>query len=396
MIARRMAWALWAVAVILVAAEVLFAIQNGGREGGASYGAVFDTLFRLGLLVFPTVGAFVASRRPKNAIGWIMLGTGVLLALTGFALSYATYGLFTRPGGVPAAEVMAWISAWIFLPPLFATPPLLFLLFPDGRLLGPRWRAALALVVLGTVAAATAIALTPGTLQDAPFEQIANPFGVDGAEVALEILLTIGWVSGSAGIVVGSVSMLVRLRRSRGVERQQLKWIAGAAALFAAAVLTAYPIFGDVLGQIIILGAFCSIPIAAGIAILRHRLYDIDVIINRTLVYGSLTALLGGLYIALVLGLQVLLAPLTGTTTPAVALSTLAVAALFGPLRRRIQRAVDRRFYRSRYDAQRTLEAFAARLRDEVDLDSLTDALRAASRSTVRPTSASVWLRADR
>ncbi|MBA4170180.1 MAG: hypothetical protein H0X68_07220 [Chloroflexi bacterium] len=391
-----MAWALWAVAVILVAAEVLFAIQNGGREGGASYGAVFDTLFRLGLLVFPTVGAFVASRRPKNAIGWIMLGTGVLLALTGFALSYATYGLFTRPGGVPAAEVMAWISAWIFLPPLFATPPLLFLLFPDGRLLGPRWRAALALVVLGTVAAATAIALTPGTLQDAPFEQIANPFGVDGAEVALEILLTIGWVSGSAGIVVGSVSMLVRLRRSRGVERQQLKWIAGAAALFAVAVLTAYPIFGDVLGQIIILGAFCSIPIAAGIAILRHRLYDIDVIINRTLVYGSLTALLGGLYIALVLGLQVLLAPLTGTTTPAVALSTLAVAALFGPLRRRIQRAVDRRFYRSRYDAQRTLEAFAARLRDEVDLDSLTDALRAASRSTVRPTSASVWLRADR
>ncbi len=396
MIARRLAWALWAVAVILVAAEVLFAIQNGGREGGASYGAVFDTLFRLGLLVFPTVGAFVASRRPKNAIGWIMLGTGVLLALTGFALSYATYGLFTRPGGVPAAEVMAWISAWIFLPPLFATPPLLFLLFPDGRLLGPRWRAALALVVLGTVAAATAIALTPGTLQDAPFEQIANPFGVDGAEVALEILLTIGWVSGSAGIVVGSVSMLVRLRRSRGVERQQLKWIAGAAALFAVAVLTAYPIFGDVLGQIIILGAFCSIPIAAGIAILRHRLYDIDVIINRTLVYGSLTALLGGLYIALVLGLQVLLAPLTGTTTPAVALSTLAVAALFGPLRRRIQRAVDRRFYRSRYDAQRTLEAFAARLRDEVDLDSLTDALRAASRSTVRPTSASVWLRADR
>ncbi len=404
MIARRLAWALWAVAVTLVAAEVLFAIQNGGREGGGSYGAVFDgsygavfdTLFRLGLLVFPTVGAFVASRRPKNAIGWIMLGTGVLLALSGFALSYATYGLFTRPGGVPAADVMAWISAWIFLPPLFATPPLLFLLFPDGGLLGPRWRAALALVVLGTLAAATASALTPGTLQEAPFEQIANPFGVDGAEVALEILFTIGWIAGISGIVVGSVSMLVRLRHSRGVERQQLKWIAGAAALFAAAVLTANPIFGDVLGQIIVLGAFCSIPIAAGIAILRHRLYDIDVIINRTLVYGSLTALLGGLYVALVLGLQALLAPLTGTTTPAVALSTLAVAALFGPLRRRIQRVVDRRFYRSRYDAQRTLEAFATRLRDEVDLDSLTDALRAASQSTVRPASTSVWLRTDR
>jgi len=212
-----------------------------------------------------------------------MLGSGVLLALSGFAISYATYGLFTRPGGVPAADVMAWISGWIFLPPLFATPPLLFLLFPDGRLLGPRWRAALGLVVLSTVAAATAIALTPGTLQDAPFEQIANPFGVDGAEVALEILFTIGWIAGISGIVVGSVSMLVRLRRSRGVERQQLKWIAGAAALFAAAVLTADPIFGDVLGQIIVLGAFCSIPIAAGIAILRHRLYDIDVIIRRTL-----------------------------------------------------------------------------------------------------------------
>jgi len=191
----------------------------------------------------------------------------------------------------------------------------------------------------------------------------------------------------------------VRLRRARGIERQQLKWIAGAASLFAVAVVTAEPLFGGVapvLGQLVILATFCTIPIAAGIAILRHRLYDIDVIINRTLVYGSLTALLGGLYVALVLGLQVLLAPLTGTTTPAVALSTLAVAALFGPLRRRIQRVVDRRFYRSRYDAQRTLEAFATRLRDEVDLDSLTDALRAASQSTVRPASASVWLRADR
>ena len=396
MSAPRLAWALWGVAATLVTAEVFFAIQNEGREAGGSYGPVFDSLFRLGLMVFPTVGAFVATRRPENAVGWIMLGSGVLLALSGFAISYATYGLFTRPGGVPAADVMAWISGWIFLPPLFATPPLLFLLFPDGRLLGPRWRAALALVVLSTVAAATAIALTPGTLQDAPFEQIANPFGVDGAEVALEILFTIGWIAGISGIVVGSVSMLVRLRRSRGVERQQLKWIAGAAALFAAAVLTADPIFGDVLGQIIVLGAFCSIPIAAGIAILRHRLYDIDVIINRTLVYGSLTALLGGLYVALVLGLQVLLAPLTGTTTPAVALSTLAVAALFGPLRRRIQRVVDRRFYRSRYDAQRTLEAFATRLRDEVDLDSLTDTLRAASQSTVRPASTSVWLRTDR
>ena len=390
---------MWVVAVALLVAEVLFALQNGGREGAGSFGPVFDTLFRLGLLVFPTVGAFVASRRPKNAIGWIMLGTGVLLALSGFALSYATYGLFTRPGGVPAADVMAWISAWIFLPPLFATPPLLFLLFPDGRLLGPRWRAALALVVLGTLAAATASALTPGTLQDAPFEQIANPFGIAAAADAIEILLTIGWVSGIAGIVVGATSMLVRLRRARGIERQQLKWIAGAASLFAVAVVTAEPLFGGVapvLGQLVILATFCTIPIAAGIAILRHRLYDIDVIINRTLVYGSLTALLGGLYVALVLGLQVLLAPLTGTTTPAVALSTLAVAALFGPLRRRIQRVVDRRFYRSRYDAQRTLEAFATRLRDEVDLDSLTDALRAASQSTVRPASASVWLRADR
>ncbi|MEO6578655.1 MAG: hypothetical protein ABIO99_07145 [Candidatus Limnocylindria bacterium] len=396
MSAPRLAWALWGVAAMLVTAEMFFAIQNGGREGGGVFGAVVDTLFRLGLLVFPTVGAFVASRRPKNPIGWIMLGTGISLALSGFALSYATYGLFTRPGGVPAADVMAWISGWIYLPSIFATPPLLFLLFPDGRLLGPRWRAALALVVFSTVALTTAIGLAPGTLQEAQFEQIANPFGVDGAEVTIEIIFTIGWIAGLSGIVVGSVSMLVRLRRSRGVERQQLKWIAGAAALFAASALTAYPIFGDVLGQIITLGAFGSIPIAAGIAILRYRLYDIDVIIRRTLVYGALTLVLGAAYVGSVLGLQALLSPFTANNGPAVAVSTLAVAALFGPVRRRTQGVVDRRFYRSRYDAQRILEAFASRLRDEVDIDSLADALRDATHSTVRPASASVWLRIGR
>jgi len=398
--ARWLAWAAWGLAIALLIAEVFLALQNGAHEGGGSFGLLFDMLFRLGLLVFPTVGAFVASRRPANPIGWILLSVGVVFALSGFALSYATYGLFTRPGSLPAPELMAWLSVWSFLPPLFATPPLLFLLFPDGRLLGPRWRAAVALVVLGTIAAVAGVALTPGNLQEPPFEGILNPFGVVAAARTIEILLTIGWIAGIVGIVVGTVSMLVRLRISRGVERQQLKWIAGAASLFAVAVLTGGgALFGGVvpeLGQLFILATFCSIPIAAGIAILRYRLYDIDLIIRRTLVYGALTVILGAAYVASVLGFQALLSPITANDGLAVAASTLAVAALFGPLRRRIQRVVDRRFYRSRYDAQRTLAAFATRLRDEVDLDSLTDALRAASQSTVRPASASIWLRADR
>ena len=348
------------------------------------------------MMVFPSVGVLVASRRPQNPIGWIMLGTGILLALSGFSLSYGTYGLFTRPGAVPAAEVMAWISTWIFLPPLFVTPALLIPLFPDGRLLGPSWRAALALVVVATSGAATAVAFAPRTLQEPPFEQVANPFAAPSVAGFLEVLLAVGWIAGIAGIVLGTVSMLPRLRRARGIEWQQLKWIAGAAALFAAAVLTADPIFGDVLGQIIVLGAFCSIPIAAGIAILRHRLYDIDLIIRRTLVYGSLTLVLGAAYVGCVLALQALLSPFTANNGPAVAVSTLAVAALFGPVRRRTQGVVDRRLYRSSYDAQRILESFASRQRDEVDLDSLTDALRDATHSTVRPASASVWLRMGR
>jgi len=397
MSAHRLAWGLWAVAVAIVTAEVFFAVQNGGREAGGSYGGVLDSLFRIGLMMFPTVGALVASRRPENAIGWIMLAAGVLLALSGFALSYATYGIFTRPGGVPAADVMAWISTWIFLPPVFATPPLLLLLFPGGRLLGPRWRAAVALVVLATLGAMTGVALAPGTLQEPPFERVANPFGVAAAGNTLEILLAFGWIAGIAGIAVGTASMLLRLRRARGIERQQLKWITGAAVVFAAAVFGADPIFRDgpvpEVGQIVILGAFCSIPIATGIAILRYRLYDIDVIIRRTLVYGALTLVLSAAYVGSVLGLQALLSPYTATNGLAVAVSTLAVAALFGPVRRRI---VDGRFYPSRYDAQRILEAFATRLRDEVNLESLTDALRAASHSTVRPASASVWLRMGR
>lgn len=394
---RRLAWAVWGLAVMLLIAEVFLAAQNGGREGAASFGPLFDTFFRLALLVFPTVGALVASRRPTNPIGWIMLSSGIAFALSGFALSYATYGLFTRPGSLPASQLMAWLSVWSFLPPLFATPPLLFLLFPDGRLLGPRWRAAVALVVLGTIAAAAGVALTPGNLQEPPFEAILNPVGIVAAARTIEIVLTIGWIAGIVGIVAGTVSMLVRLRISRGVERQQLKWIAGAASLFAVAALTGGgALFGGVvpeLGQLFILATFCCIPIAAGIAILRYRLYDIDLIIRRTLVYGAVTVLLGGMYVGLVLGLQTLLSGLTGGETLPVALSTLAVAALFGPVRRRVQRLVDRRFYRSTYDGRRTVEAFAARLRDEVDRDSLVAELRAATRNTVRPTSVSVWLR---
>jgi hypothetical protein len=359
-------------------------------------GALFLIAFVALQLGASTAGAVVASRLPDNAIGWIFLGlaVGVGIALT--ANTWALLGLATDAGPLPLDEIAAWVAEWLIL--LVVTGPilLLLLLFPTGRPLSPRWRrvtwALMAILTVATVA----YALKPGRIGPVSYE-VANPMALPGA--AGDLMRTIDGITTMLALPafpLAVAAMVVRFRRSRGVERQQLKWFALASA-FAGILLGASIVVPDesVADWLILFGllALAALPVAAGMAILRYRLYDVDVVINRTLVYGALTATLAAAYLGSVLLLQLALSPVTEESDLAIAGSTLAVAALFRPARARIQSAVDRRFYRRRYDAARTLEAFGARLRDELDLDTLGAELGAVVAEAMQPAHVSLWVR---
>ena len=385
--ATWLAWMLFAVDLVLTAVGWVLTIATDGIA------PVFDLASSAALVTLPLVGALIASRRPTNVIGWLFCGAGLLLAVTGAAYGYAGYALVAEPrlaGGVASA----WLTSWVFLPALFGIPPLLFLLFPDGRPLSPRWRWAVALTGTGLVSQAVAAAFAAGPLEDSPVPGVVNPVGIEsGVLVGVE---TVGWTATLVGIVLATWSLVLRYRRSSGDQRLQVRWFAFAAVVFVLACLISTVLFQTRyvgLGQVLVLVAFTTIPVAAGIAILRHRLYDIDVVIKRTLVYGSLTATLLATYLLMVLLFRLALSPVTGSSDLAVAGSTLTVAALFRPARARIQGVVDRRFFRRRYDAARTVESFTGRLRQEVDLESVSADLRRVVRETVQPESVSLWMR---
>jgi hypothetical protein len=395
--AARLPWLLWWISAALIVLSGVFSVLIRDTDVGTSYDLLFEGVFALSFFAFPTVGAVVASRRPHNPIGWIFLAAGIPFALSGFAHGYATYALFTEPGSLPGAEAMAWLASWLFIPPLFAVPTFLFLLFPEGRALSAKWRIVGWTAALGIVCTVL-FAFAPGRLEEPPFDEIVNPFGIESAAAILGVVATVGWASILLSILAAAASMLVRFRRARGRERQQLKWVASAAGLFALANVVGSATFSggrEEIGQLVVLFAYAGIPIAAGVAILRHRLYDIDRILNRALVYGVLTALLAGAYFGIVVAFQNAI-PGAGDSDLTIAGSTLAVAALFRPLRARLQSFIDRRFYRSRYDAQRTLDQFTARLRDEIDLDALNRELVAVVSETMQPAHASLWLRPQR
>jgi hypothetical protein len=395
--AARLPWVLWWISALLIALGLAFSVLNRDTAVEGSFDVLFEGLFGLSLFSFPTVGAVVASRRPHNPIGWIFLAAGIPFALSGFAHGYATHALFTEPGSLPGAEVMAWLASWLFIPPLFAVPTFLFLLFPEGGALSSRWRIVGWMAALGIVCTLL-FAFAPGRLDEPPFDEVVNPFGIESADSILNLVSTVGWASMLLSILAAAVSMLVRFRRARGRERQQLKWVASAAGLFALANVvgsTTLSSENEEIGQLVVLFAYAGIPIAAGVAILRHRLYDIDRILNRALVYGLLTAFLAAAYLGIVVALHNS-HPGANDSDLTVAGSTLAVAALFRPLRGRVQGFIDRRFHRRRYDAQRTLEQFTARLRDEIDLDALNRELVAVVADTMQPAHASLWLRPQR
>jgi hypothetical protein len=397
----RAAWFLcggiWSLAVALVLGGTLLSVLNRSADVAEEWGPVPSAFLMLVILGFVTLGLLVSYRRPGNAVGWIITGMGISLALSGFAESYGVYALYADPGSLPGGEVMAWLSSWTVIPTLFAAPALLFLLFPDGHLISRSWLIVFWFVIAATCVTVLSTALHP-VLDEAPFKGVVNPFGVDTSDTLFALVSPYGWPAMAAGLLASAVAMIVRLRRSRGVERQQLKWIASAATVLPLTSLTAVVSYYQgwyLAASVLPFLAPVLIPLAAGYAVLRYRLYDIDLVINRAIVYGSLTATLVAVYFGGVVVLQRAFVFLSGgESTLAVVASTLTIAALFNPLRRRFQTSIDRLFYRRKYDAARTLEAFSAKLRDETDLDELNDSLVSVVRETVQPEHVSLWLRA--
>ena len=386
----RLAWSLWVLTLLLLPGIIL--------EISFNWSGLVEIPFAVGFIAVQlgaaTAGAIISSRLPGNAVGWIFIAIGLLLGLL-FAMSaYAELGINSRSGPLPGDEVAAWIGSWIFIPAAFGLPMFLLLLFPDGRFISRRWRlTGWTLGVIVVFAVATK-ALKPGRIPPGVENPLA-PGGVVGEVFwALDSVTDVLALPAFALAVAG---LVVRLRRSRGVERQQLKWFTYSAALVGAGFATSILIpDGPAADLVFLVGllALAGLPVAAGIAILRYRLYDIDVIVNLTLVYGCLTVALVALYVGSVVSLQYAFRALTGGGTQlAIVASTLVIAALFDPLRRRIQNLIDRRFYRRKYDAARTLEEFGARLRDETDLEALNGALLAVVRDTVQPAHVSLWLR---
>ncbi|HEX5848920.1 MAG TPA: hypothetical protein VFY59_06955 [Rubrobacter sp.] len=358
----------------------------------------------LGFSTFAAVGALLVIRRPYNAIGWIMASIGLMVPVFNSGTAYALYVMVHRGRPDTLAVFGAWAGNWYWFVMLSLALIYLPMLFPDGRLLSRRWLPVAVLGGSGALGVAILGALTDTlVVGNGPRFEIDNPIGVEGLAapwtlpvfVVFEILFAIG-VGGAAA------SVIVRLKRSRGVERRQLEWFAYVTALFfGAAMITG--IVSSVAGvgwldeisfATSLIGLVC-LPIAVGVAVLKYRLYDIDIIINRTLVYGSLTLLLLLVYFGGVTTAQAIFRTLTGLQQEsqlAVVISTLAIAALFNPLRRRIQSFIDRRFFRRKYDARKTLEAFSARLRDETDLEALSAELVSAVRETMQPEHVSLHL----
>src|SRR5215212_3028410 len=393
--------------VVLAVASPILALLNG-RTLGEIFLTWGPSIASLAVVTvsFSVVGALIASHRPSNLIGWVFCAAAFLQGLLSAADQYAIYALLTNPGALPLGAELSWLEAWIWAPGLGLILVFLPLLFPDGHPPSRRWRPVgwLGGLSIGLICVLTSIVLWP---ERGP--ALVRPGGFPEFEgwryAVLEGLvgLTLQMMMFLAGL--GAViSLLVRFRWARGDERQQIKWFASAAALslvwiFMFAFVVGQATLGGLPEAIVALSFLLvipSIPIATGIAILRYRLYDIDLIINRTLVYGSLTATLVAVYFGGIVLSQRLFVVLTGEkSTLAVVASTLAIAALFNPLRHRVQAFVDRRFYRRKYDARNTLEAFSVKLRDETDLNALSDDLVGVVRETMQPAHASLWLKPD-
>jgi hypothetical protein len=388
-------WAMWAVSVVFVVIS-LVTLPPAGNDFAAAVAMC------LVAFAFASVGAILVSRLPANPIGWLLAAGGLCFALGNGATGLGFLGLSIHPGSVPGAIWFAWLSEWIWAPAIGSVVGLA-LVYPSGRLLSPRWRpvARGAWLLFAILTVGTAF----GPWTDGTFPA-QNPLTVNGGNLPPP-LASLPWLGSLLGLftlaiaLLSVASLVIRYRRAAGVERAQLKWFAAAIAVSVPAFLVSTFLYqapgaagavGNVAGAVADLG-FALLPVAIGLAVLRYRLYEIDRLISRSISWAALSAIVGGLFVGLILALQAVLAPVTGSNELAVAGSTLLVFGLFAPIRRRVQRVVDRRFNRSRYDAERTVAAFAGRLRDQVDLDALRMEILATVTSAVEPKTVALWLR---
>ncbi|MGZ6365522.1 MAG: hypothetical protein ACXWPS_06090 [Ktedonobacteraceae bacterium] len=392
-----LAWLMWVLLLVITFFNELLTFKDTHSMSPG------DILFDLILLVFITVGAFIASHRPQNPIGWIICAAALVWGLSGFALEYGVYSLITSPGSLPFGAYVGLLGtvgrgvAW------FPIMTFLLLLFPNGHLPSSRWRI-LAWIIAGLLVVYPFTLLfdpTPFVNSDLRLAAVQNPLGISGTSTLFNQLNTFVTVGLFASAIACIISVIVRFRRAKEDERQQLKWLAYGTIMS----LLIIPIIIVLMFTNINLGFLSSllfylppliISISAGVAIMRYRLYNIDILINRTLVYGVLTALLALIYFGLIFILQSLVGVLTGqiSQTPLVLVaSTLLIYAIFRPLRGRIQQVIDRRFYRRKYDAAKVVESFSATLRNEVDLSQLREHLIAVVQETMQPAHVSLWLR---
>jgi hypothetical protein len=392
------AWGLCGLTALVAATRLVLTVVDPGAADPSGFGdsvpmAVFELV---SFTTLATIGALVASRQPRNAVGWCICAAPFLLA----AGTLAERAYASAVEGGSAAQLALWITNWSWVPALVPVLTLVPLLFPTGSPPAPRWRWVGWLAACGGFAVIVGFAFAPGPLENYP--DVVNPVGASADLSGLIDAITgLGFLLLACAVLASAGALILRFARSRGVEREQLKWVATATVVSAVGwslmatigSLVDSPTGSLDVGWILLVMGMLIIAAAVGIAMLRYRLYDIDVVINRTIVYGALTATLAVTYLGTVLLLQLGLGGLTSDSSLAVAGSTLAVAAIFRPARNRIQRLVDRRFYRRRYDAQQTLETFGSRLRDQVALDSLSAELRGVVTETMQPAHVSLWLR---
>lgn len=393
---RLVVWTVSALSAGMLAISVAIALEMPAGVDLLGIGASVSMIWNASL--FALVGAIIVLRKDGHLVGWLFLLAG--LGWSGYVLgsTYAEYSLAFPRRDLPAEDLVIWTSSWTPLVAIGCVPALLLFVFPSGRLAGRRWRRPALVAVMAAAAGVVGSALAPGPYQD--FPSIANPFPASGQiGRAMFFLKEIAWPVLIVTFIVGARSVRERARAGSETERLQVKWLAlsgfGMAILAigwgVSFLLGSHDAVQGISGAVV-----STLPLSVGVAMLKHRLYDIDVILNRALVYSALTGIIAATYLASVVVLQLLLEPITRESDLAVAASTLGVAALFRPLRSAVQGFIDRRFYRRRYDAAETLAAFASRLRDQVDLLALRNELLVAVVTTFQPTHASVWLRPTR
>jgi hypothetical protein len=409
---RRLAWTVFALICVFYVAGLIVSLPAGDRSSDTDWGmngAVAGLAFVLSTFLFAVVGVLVAARNPGNPVGWILLAIGATWGLDLVCSSYATYGLELHRGSHDLAVVTASIDSMLWVPGIGLTGVFLLLLFPDGHLLTPRWRWLAWSSAAGLTVASLGILCDPGLMSDSSFPNTVNPLGIDALGTVTQVLRSVV-IMAPIAILGAALSLILRFRRSRGTERLQMKWLAAAAAavagIFAVAMVFAaiLPSGADTpewlqLLQTVALISFGLIPVSIGFAVFQYRLYDIDLIIRRTLTYSCLAGILIGIYLAGVVGLSSVLRAATGESGAlAVTLSTLLVVLVSRPIQSRVKATIDHRFSRLAYDPARTLDEFSDQVRRKVDLDVLGAELIGTVSATVRPAHVTLWLRqpADR